>query len=61
MASHRSSPMVQYEDEVVFAGQASSVPSTTIAAGSPVVSLGFGSETINVECLVNNDGEFSMD
>ena len=41
--------------------RASSVPSTMIAWGSPVVALGLGSEAIDVGCLVNTDGELLMD
>ena len=61
MVSLGYSPMVRYEDKVIFVRRASSVPSTMIAWGSPVVALGLGSEPIDVGCLVNTDGELLMD
>ena len=41
--------------------RASSIPSTMITWGSPVVALGLVSEAIDVGCLVNTDGELLMD
>ena len=59
MVSLGYSPMVRYEDKVIFVRR--SVPSTMIAWGSPVVALGLGSEAIDVGCLVNTDGELLID